>query len=50
MMNANKHIANVIRSNAKGAANCSNVKGFAEDDLKRKKSKEAEKAKEKEKQ
>ena len=33
MMNANKHIANVIRSNAKGAANCSNVKGFAEDDL-----------------
>ena len=33
MMNANKHIANVIRSNAKGAANCSKVKGFAEDDL-----------------
>ena len=33
MINATKHTAKVIRSNARGADNCSKVKGVTDDDL-----------------
>ena len=33
MINATKHTAKVIRSNARGADNCSKVKGLTDDDL-----------------
>ena len=33
MRNTKTHIAKMMKSNAKGAANCSNVSGAAEDDL-----------------